>query len=373
MGTVFPFPYRTVAEISLSAIIKNLYVLRNISGKEIIPIVKADAYGHGMVPVTRALIQRGGVSTIAVATLEEALELRKKTSKHSSIIVLSGFFPHQLDAYIRYNLIPMIHSLSHLKSLEGLSRLPNIHLKIDTGMHRLGIKTDEINEAIHTLKKIKIKLSGLATHFANSDEKSSYIQKQIKTFETIYYEFKNQNLLNTDAKIHISNTGGILRRKLSISNAVRPGLGLFGISPNPEIVGSEELLPVLKWKTRILTIKKLNEGEKVGYGLTYKAQKDEKIAIIPVGYADGFCRSLSNIGHVIVCGKKAPIIGKISMDMATISINKIHGVKENIEVTIIGKDGKENNSAWNIAHWAKTIPYEILCGISPRVPRVYLD
>ncbi len=317
MGTLYQFPYRTVAEISLSSLIKNLVVLRSLSKKEVIPIVKADAYGHGMIPISKALVARGSCHTLAVATLEEAIELRKKIPYAISIIVLSGFWPHQLEAFLKFRLIPVIHSLNHLKSLQLRKNLPDIHLKIDTGMHRLGISLDEIPESMEILKKIGIKLSGLGTHFAESDKStSSFTDEQVDLFESVYREFKTQRLLHTDAKIHVANSSAILRAKVGSSLSVRPGLSLYGLSPNPQFSLSEELIPILSWRARVVTSKTLKKGESVGYGRTYRAEKTEKISIISVGYADGYPRSLSNKGSVILQGKKVAVRGRVSMALS---------------------------------------------------------
>jgi alanine racemase len=211
MATLYQFPYRTVAEVSLTSLIKNLVTIRSISKKEVIPIVKADAYGHGMISVARALVARGSCHTLAVATLEEAIELRKKIPYAISIIVLSGYWPHQAEAFVKHRLVPVIHSLNHLKSLQLRKTLPEIHLKVDTGMNRLGLKEDEIPEAIQILKKIGIKLSGLGTHFAESDKSTSnFTDEQINRFEVIYRELQSQRLLHTDQTIHLANSSAIL-------------------------------------------------------------------------------------------------------------------------------------------------------------------
>lgn len=374
MGTILPFPYRTVAEISLRALVKNLTTLRSLSRKEVLPVVKADAYGHGVVPIAKALISRGSVGVLAVATLEEAMELRKKISSSVNIIVLSGFVPHQLDAYVKYGIIPVIHTLTHLKALLGRSRLPEIHLKLDSGMNRLGITEPELPETIKVLRKIDLKLAGLMSHFADSEVTTShFIDEQTTAFERMALALREERFLNTDARIHCSNSGALLRGKLSISTAVRPGLALYGISPNPRWEAADQLIPILQWKARILCFKQLKKGSTVGYGRTYKANRKEKLALLPIGYADGYPRLLSNTGHVLMHGKRVPVRGRVSMDLTAVDASHVTGVREGSVVTLIGQDGKESISAWDLAHWAETIPYEILCGISPRVNRVYYD
>lgn len=374
MGSVFQFPYRTVAEVNLRMLIRNLVMLRSLTRKEIIPVIKADAYGHGMIPIAKALVHRGSCHTLSVATLEEAIELRKKIPYAISIIVLSGFVPHQLEAYLKHRLIPMIHTLSHLKSLLNRKHLPDIHLKVDTGMHRLGIMPDEIPDAIRTLQRMEVKLSGLTTHFAESESLTShFIDEQIKLFEEIRLQLFEHRLLHTDCKIHVANSGAALRQKLSSSVAVRPGLALFGISPNPRLVQGDDLIPILEWKARVISVKSVKKGETVGYGRTYKTKKKEKIAIVAIGYADGYPRLLSNQGQMIVGGKLEKIVGRVSMDLTAIDATGNSNVREGSLVTLIGKDARHQITAWDIANLAGTIPYEILCGISPRVPRIYID
>lgn len=374
MGSVFQFPYRTVAEVNLRALIRNLVTLRSLSRKEVIPVIKADAYGHGMIPIAKALVSRGSCHTLSVATLEEAIELRKKIPYAISIIVLSGFVPHQLEAYLKHRLIPMIHSLNHLKSLLHRKSLPDIHLKIDTGMHRLGLLPEEISEAVKTLGRLEIKLSGLATHFAESESITShFIDEQIKLFEEVRTQLFEQRLLHTDCKIHVANSGAILRDKLSSSVAVRPGLALYGISPNPRLSKGDSLIPILEWKARVLCLKTIKKDDTVGYGRTYKAKKKEKIAVVAIGYADGYPRVLSNKGSVLVGGKLESVVGRVSMDLTTVDATGNTNIREGSLVTLIGKDSKNEITAWDLANASGTIPYEILCGISPRVPRIYLD
>ncbi len=372
MVRVFEFPYRTVCEISIRALIKNLSTVRGLAKKEVIPVVKADAYGHGMVAISKALVKRGCCQMLAVATLEEALELREQLSS-VCILVLSGFLPHQLDAYLKFALVPMIHSIFHLKQLLGRKPLPQIHLKLDTGMGRLGVSANELSETIKLLNSLNLKLSGVATHLAESENLTSpFIGKQLRLFEKMVNELKAHALLNSDAKIHLGNSGAILRQELGISNAVRPGLCLYGISPNPRMRNSELLLPVMAWRTRVLALKNLKRGDSVGYNRTYLAKRQQKIALLPIGYADGFPRLLSNKGEVLIGGKRCPIRGIVSMDLTAIGVPK-DGIKEGSLVTLFGRDGKNEIAAWDLAHWAQTIPYEIFCGISQRVPRIYTE
>jgi alanine racemase len=355
-------------------LLKNLHTLRAIGKREVIPVIKADAYGHGMVAVGKALAHRGSCHMIAVATLEEAMELRKALPRGVAILVLSGFLPHQADAYVRYRLTPMIHSLNHLKTLIGRRTMPDIHLKLDSGMHRLGLLPTQLKEAMKVLEKMNVKLAGVATHFAESEKiTSEFNHEQIECFEKMLGELRERRLVHTDARIHIGNSGAVLNDKLNVSNAIRPGLALYGISPNERLPHSEVLFPVLEWKTRILCLKDLPRGATVGYGRTYKVPKKEKIAMLPIGYADGYPRLLSTVGEVLIAGRRCPVRGRVSMDLTAVDVSHVPHVKEGASVILFGTEGKHSLSNNELANGAQTIPYEILCGISPRVPRVYLD
>jgi alanine racemase len=355
-------------------LLKNLHTLRSSCKKEVIPVIKADAYGHGMVTVGKALVNRGSCTMVAVATLEEAMELRKHLPRGVAILVLSGFLPHQLDAYLKYRLTPILHSLNHLKSLVGRRLLPDIHLKLDTGMHRLGILPAQLSETMRVLEKLPLKLSGVCTHLAESEKiTSDFSDKQLGIFAEQVGQLREKRLVHTDARIHVPNSGGVLRGKLGISNAVRPGLSLFGISPNERLPHSADLIPVLEWKTRILCLKDLPRGATVGYNRTYKTSRREKIAILPIGYADGYPRLLSNRGECLIAGKRCPVRGRVSMDLTVVDVSAIPHVKEGDVVILFGRHGKHGLSVDELANGAQTIAYEILCGISGRVPRVYLD
>ena len=374
MGTIFQFPYRTVAEISLPALVRNLHTLRSLCRKEIIPVVKADAYGHGMIPVAKTLVSRGSCLTLAVATLEEAIELRKKMPHGVSILVLSGFLPHQFDAYGKYRLTPIIHSLYHLKTLMGRKHLPEIHLKIDTGMNRLGLTPGQMGEAIRTLEKLQIKLAGLATHFAESETTvSDFTDQQIAVFEGIYRELLAHRLLNTDAKIHIGNSGAIMRGKLSFSVAVRPGAQFVRGLAEPEVAGLGGSLAG----------DGMENADSLPQG--FEAERDGRIQ-------PDVCRKEKgedSLASHRLCGRLSPSAqqsrgGPFQWSETSYSRPGIDGsdsgglhwrARREGRGTchFDGQERKDQIGAWEIAHWAQTIPYEILCGISSRVPRVYLD
>ncbi len=372
MAKIFEFPYRTVAEINLQALVKNMVSLRAACRREVIPVIKADAYGHGVLPVAKVLLQRGGAEAVAVATLEEAIQLRHHFDRPFTILVLSGFLPHQIDAYFRYNLIPIIHSLNHLKSLQGRAQLPPLHLKIDTGMNRLGLKPDELPEAMKVLAGFPEKLAGISTHLANSDDpRSQFIDEQIALFESWCKRFREARLLNTDARIHYANSAAIMRDRTKECTAVRPGLSLYGVGPAG--IPGVTLYPVLQWKARVISLKNVVAGETVGYGRTFTTEKPERLALISVGYADGYPRILGNQGELLIRGVRAKLCGRVSMDLCAARVTHIPDVKEGDLATLIGSDGKQSIWAGEVASWANTIPYEVFTGISQRVQKIYFD
>lgn len=364
-------PDRTSVEISLSALLQNLEWLRSRCGREIIPVVKADAYGHGTVPIARALVERGGCRALAVATLDEALELRHNVAG-CAVIVLSGFLPDRLDAYRRHRLTPVVFSLEHLRALAGRTDLPDVHLKVDTGMNRLGLRREQMGEALGLLEQLGIRLAGVATHLAESENADpTFTAQQLEAFDAWLAELRSRRLLAPQARVHAGNSAAILGERLGLTTAVRPGLALYGVAPGRGMAGTEELVPVLRWSARVIDVKELAPGDSVGYGRTYVAPARVRMATLSVGYADGYPRSASNRGHVLLGGERAPVIGTISMDLMAVDCSRIEGVRAGSRATLIGEDGALRLSAWDIAGWTETIAYEVLCGISARVTRVH--
>ncbi len=370
---VYPFPHRTTLEVSLSAIVKNAVTLRVLCQKELMPVVKDNAYGHGLVPVSRALYHQAGCLTFCVSNLEEGITLRKALPQNAKILVLSGFLPHQIEAYVAFHLTPVIHHLPYLKLFQSLRHRPDFHLKLDTGMSRLGITPQEFPEAISCLEKGGIKLSGLLTHLAESETLSSaFTDQQIKVFESQYEELHHRKLLQTDAQIHLANSAAILcRRTGRITNSARPGIALYGVSPNPLLLESDKLYPAIQWKTRVLSYKEIQRGDTVGYNRLYKANKKERIGFLPVGYGDGYPRIAASAGYALASGEKLPIRGAISMDLISVGISNLDKIPEGQTITLMGKSYDKEISCWDLAQWSHTIPYEIMTRLSLKIQRVY--
>lgn len=375
------YPLRpTVCEIDLKALANNLHVIKQESGKtrKILAVVKADAYGHGAVEVSNVL-EKLGVDFLGVAFLDEAIELRHSGIK-TPIVILGGLMEGQEKAVIKYDLIPLIFSYHTANNLNDEATAQGvkckIHLKIDTGMGRVGISHEDVTPFFKSLKKMNaIEIEGIATHLSSADEPDdrdqySYTNLQIDRFKQA---IKDAYIAGFDVPLkHAANSAAIFNFPDSLFNMVRPGIMLYGAYPSPSMKSIGNLIPVLKLKTKVMEVREIDEGTRVSYGGTYKALSKRKIAILPVGYADGYRRDLSGNGKVLIKGSKAPVIGRICMDMTIIDVTDIASIQIGDDVVLIGNDKGTVISANDIAEQLETIPYEVLCGISNRVPRTYI-
>ena len=357
----------TVAEINLSAIRKNLKKIKSLSkGSLIYPVVKANAYGHGYKEVVKEI--ENLVNGLSVATTEEALEIRKITNK--SILCMEGPYDQkELDLLIKNKIDLVIHSKRQIEFIEPIDRFPKeikVWIKVDTGMNRLGFKEEEIIDAYKQLQA-KTKKIVLMSHFSSAaGTKSSKInsKKQIDSFNKIE---KKLNKMGFKPLLSLCNSGGLLNYKSSHKDIVRPGVSLYGIDQK-EIGNKIDLENVLTFKTKPISIKKVQKGDKVGYDGKWTANKDSTIGILPVGYADGYPLLMGNNGYVLINGKRAKVIGKVSMDLTAIDISKIKDVNYESDVILWGKDLPIEK----IAQATKNIPYTIMTSLSARVKRIYL-
>jgi alanine racemase len=369
----------TWAEISLSALKDNYRAVRALVGPtvEIAAVVKADSYGHGSLECSKALVEEGA-SFFAVALPEEGIALRD-AGITQRIICLGGFWRGQADACLNYGLTPVVYNL---EMIEALSRAASkkkerakVHIKIDTGMGRLGFRTDSIPELLNTLKTISgIEVEGLMTHFASADDPNFYefTEGQIEKFNRAQEEFRTNGI--SPAYLHLANTPGIFNYPDGRGNMVRPGGILYGLLRNV-IQSKEERLkfkPVMSLYTRIIHLKTVPAGELLGYGGTYRAQREMAVATLPIGYNDGYFRSLSNCGKVLVNGRFAPVVGRVSMDLTLIDVSEIEKPEIGSKVTLIGRDNDLEITSEDIGDTVGTISYEVTCRIARRVPRIYL-
>jgi alanine racemase len=367
----------TYCQIDLAALRWNFEQVRSIVGPgiKIFSVVKADAYGHGA-PEAAAALAEAGSDGFGVATLEEGIELRA-TGIRSPILVLTAIYPEQLEEFFRHDLTPAVSDLHTLVQLEKLTqksmRMLRFHLKVDTGMGRLGLLHSEIDSWLpEILKWEALHLGGLFSQLSHAEDAAGeYTQTQIDNFARVIGRLRTAGF--NPPLVHLANSAGIIGVPSAHGTMVRPGLMLYGLYPAPEMARRAELRPVLSWRTRILQLKELPVDSSIGYGRTFTTKRKSSIATLPVGYADGYHRSLSNRGAVLVRGKRAPVVGRISMDLTMTDVTDIRGVSQGDEVVLLGKQGDETISADEMAGWAQTISYEILTSISARVPRVYLN
>jgi alanine racemase len=359
--------------------------VRQLVGKdvEVCAVVKADAYGHGAERCALAL-EAEGAKWFGVTTTDEGVPLRE-VGLRGRILLMTGFWRGEEDEVVRQNLTAAVWEPWHVEALsraaEHLGAPPQaVHLKVDTGMGRLGVTLENLPAICDVIRRSpRVALEGLFTHFASSEVLDAPdVQEQMRRFEQALVIVKEHGL--SPVLCHMDNTGGILAQPSSWNNMVRPGLALYGYSlplfrsglPVSTSV-KLPLEPVLSWRTRIVSIKETPAGQALGYGGTFVTKGASRIGVLPVGYADGYNRELSNQGRVIVRGQYAPIVGKISMDLTLVDVTGIAGSKVGDEVILLGSSGSATVSAPEIADLCRTIPYEILCGISKRVPRNYVE
>ncbi|MCE5193979.1 MAG: alanine racemase [Nitrospiraceae bacterium] len=362
-----------IAEVDLEAISKNYRTAKKITkGRPVIAVVKADAYGHGAIEVSRKLVKEG-VSQLAVAYTSEAVALR-----HAGIKVpLLVFFDRQdIDDYFRYNLTPVIYdaktALIFSRAAKSLKKTINVHLKIDTGMGRMGFDSDCIMTKIKTIAGMDfLNITGFMSHFSDADlSDKSYALRQLELFASVKKSL--QKKIMKSAVFHIANSAAVLSFKDAYLDAVRPGIMLYGCSP----IQNEAyafLKPAITVKTNILSLRKFNKGKSVGYGRTFITVRDSMIAVLPVGYADGYTRALSNNSDVLVHGKRAPVVGRICMDTMMVDVTGIKDASEDDEVVLLGSQKKSFISASELAAKAGTISYEILTSLGNKSRRIYVD
>ncbi len=370
----------TIAEVDLSALRYNFSQIKKVipAGCGILAVVKADAYGHGFMDIALELDELG-VNAFGVAFLAEGIQLRK-SGIDRPVLVLGGLYPGQEKKCIGFNLSTTIFSPEQARLLNyvagKLYRKAKVHVKIDTGMGRLGISHTEAREFFHRLRGMKnIELEGIASHFAAADEldaeSSDYTERQAAVFARVIGEAREEGL--SPHYIHISNSAAAFSRKLPFCNLVRPGIALYGALPSADFRGKIDLRPVMRLKSKVAMLKWIEPGTSVSYARRYVARERTMVASVPVGYADGYSRALTNRGEAIVRGKRARVIGTVCMDWIMLDVSDIPGVAVGDDVTLLGCD-REGNCvhAEELAEKTGTIPYEIFCGISKRVPRVYI-
>ena len=373
-ASIYPSGRPTWVEVDLAAVRANLRALSSFLGEGVgvIAVVKADAYGHGAVPVARCL-EEAGADALAVAILEEALELRR-AGIGLPILILNGFWPGEETEIIRRDLTPAVYAEDMLLRLAReagrLKTAARYAVKIDTGMTRLGIPFEQAGEVVRRCLAMEwVRCQGLYTHFSSADDPGHpATRRQIGRFRQVLADLPSRK--SAGFRNHMANSAGILGFREAWCDAVRPGLMLYGVNPlsRPAPLA---LSPALSFKTSIVQVKTVKAGTEVGYGGDYVASRGTRIAILPVGYADGVNRLLASGGNVLLRGRRIPFAGRISMDLTAVDIGSAPEAGAGDEACLIGRQGSEEITVGEFAAACSTIPYEALCRIGPRVPRIY--
>lgn len=369
-GSVGPRLIRpTWAEIDVSAFQHNLAAVAEFLPRrvKIMAVLKADGYGHGATSLAKAASVLGDrLWGFGVSSVEEGVALREAGLKER-ILILGSLFPFEsFDTVLDHHLVPTVASRTSASALaqraQRRGRPASCHLKIDTGMGRIGMSS----EAFASFPKNPwLQVEGIYTHLACA-ESASVTAQQLKRFAKSIKGFGKGG----ECPLHVANSGGVLARPASHYDLVRPGLVLYGVVPWPALGRTIDLRPVLSWKTRVVFLKTVPKGTPLSYGWTWRARRRSRISTLPVGYADGYRRELSNKGQVLVKGRRCPVVGRVTMDQILVDVTGLPRIDVGEEVVLLGSQGRERITATEMAGWADTIPYEILCGISKRVPRV---
>ena len=370
-------PRPTYAEIDLAASRHNIRRICEIVGPKVkvLSMVKAEAYGHGMQAIAR-VAQESGVSMLGFATLSEAMSLDDHIVTLPKLIV--GWTPDwQAEEAIENDIICTMFDLdtaaAFARTAQAMGKVAHVHVKVDTGMGRLGFMPDEAPAAIAQIKSMTgLEIDGLFTHFSKADESDrSYTLGQIEKFKRVLEQVKAKGI-EIPIK-HAANSPGILRYPEAHFDMVRPGIIQHGLDPSDDVPCPDDFKPVMTLKTMIASVKTLPPGSRVSYGGTYITQGYEKIAALPIGYADGFRRKPNNWGEVLVHGRRAKVIGRVCMDQAMINVSHIDDVKQGDEVVLIGSQGEDRIRAEDVARQLDTNNYEVTSMVMARVPRIYKE
>lgn len=364
-------------EIDLAALRHNFSQVRDRVGSQaaILAVVKSDAYGHGMIPVARELAEAGS-EFFGVSKCWEALKLRS-AGIQQPILVLAGMEAEDAPAVIAHDLRPAVYRVDHCRLLEKAAqhagKQARIHLKLDTGMGRLGIPVQDLGPFLDQLAALKhVQVEGVFSHLATSDESDkAFSQEQLARFRSALQMLHDRSI--TFVYAHIANSGAVLDIPEAHYQLVRPGIMLYGSPPSEDILSPTPLRPVMALKTKILQVKWVSAGHSIGYGRAFVCSRPTRIATIAVGYDDGYPRVLSNGGEALVHGVRAPVVGRVSMNLVTLDVTHVPQASPDDEVVLLGTQGTERISAEEIAQKAHTISYEIYCAIGKNPQRIFLN
>ena len=371
---------RVCAEINLDAIVNNVINMKNNMEEKakIIGVIKTDGYGHGAIPIARELTKLDCVYGFATATTEEAIILRKSGIK-KPLLILGYTFPYCYSDLVKEEIRPTVFRLDMAKELSNaaiqLNKILKVHIKVDTGMSRVGITPDDIG--IEFMKNIidlpGIEVEGIFTHFSRADEvDKTFSLTQLSSFESFIHRIKEELYLDIPIK-HCSNSAGIIELKQANMDCVRAGITIYGLWPSKDVNRNiVALKPALTLKSKIIYIKEVEAMTPISYGGTFVTRKVTKVATIPVGYGDGYPRMLSNRGWVLINGKRASILGRVCMDQFMVDVTNISEVKEGDTAILIGQDGDEIITMEELGDLSGRFNYELACDFGKRIPRVYI-
>lgn len=372
-----PFEFHshlTWAEVDLKAIRHNYQEIKRIASRqiEVLPVIKADAYGHGMIPVA-TLLNRRGVRFLGVSNVNEGKALRKH-GINKTILLFESTLPDLAEDIVDYDLTPTICTLSLAAALNRYAKFKNkrigVHIKVDTGMGRLGVWHREAREFIKkVLQYSHLSLQGLYTHFPVADTDREFTKNQLKQLARLLYGLRKISVIIPF--IHAANSMGLIGYGNHILNLARPGLMLYGLYPRSNLQNKVKLRPALSIKSKIIFLKEFSKGQGVSYGRTFIAKKKMKVATLPIGYSDGYLRCLSNKSHVLINGQRCPVVGRVTMDQTMVDVTQIKSTWLGQEVVILGSQKNQTISADDLAKKASTISYEIVCSLGNSLPRVY--
>lgn len=364
------------AEIDLDAIQHNVRQLKRLIGGQVqlLAVVKANAYGHGILPVARAVLE-AGADWLGVNIVDEGLHLRRSGIK-APVLVLGYVPPWQAEEAVSHSLAVTVNTWQTALAVSAravaLGVKANVHAKVDTGLGRYGLLPEEVLEFVRGLLSLpNLRLEGLWTHFATADEQDkAYTRRQLAVYQDVLQSLTDAGI--TVPYRHVANSAATLEMPETHLDMVRCGIAVYGLYPSAEVGRSLALRPAMALKAHVARVRELPPGSSVSYGRTFITEHPTRVALVPLGYADGFSRGLSNLGSVLVRGRRAPVIGRVCMDQFVVNVQDVPNVSQDDEVVVIGEQGSEQITADEVAAAIGTINYEVVCAVSGRVPRVYL-
>jgi alanine racemase len=370
--------YRCWAEVDLSALRGNLAWIRHRAGKDvkIITVVKADAYGHGLKQIA-ALLMQSGTDIFGVANLTEAQAIHS-VGRGWPVLMLGACLPDEVEIAVRDDVMPTISSLAEAQAFEMAAAKQNkfalVHVKIDTGMGRLGAPVEAASELLAQLSALPhLHVSGIYTHYSSAEDDRKFSSAQRKRFEMVVRELRAKKLL--PPLVHANNSAALLHEPRSNDNVVRPGLLVYGITPpgmrRVDANVRKHLHPALSFHCRVSFVKEIPKGAPLSYGRSFIAPRKLRVATLTAGYGDGYPRAASNHAEVLIQGKRCRVLGRVTMDQTLVDVSAVNNVKPGDEVVLIGRQGREEITASELAEICDTVPWEVLTNITYRVPRIY--